>query len=94
MIEIIALFILTRQIGEMARRKGLSILRWKLYLIAAWFVAEIIGFIIAFKLFGKENLLGLMLVGLVSAFGGYLFIRAQLLKMPDSIDDDINRIGQ
>ncbi|MEO5944340.1 MAG: hypothetical protein ABIP30_05795 [Ferruginibacter sp.] len=95
MFEIIALVVLTRQIGNLAIRKGLKPGQWKLFLILAWFLAEIIGFYIGITLFGfrKDNLIPLMLLGLVSAFGGYLFIRATLLKKPDLMDDDINRIG-
>ena len=94
MLEIIALIFLTRQIGALAYRKGLKPGRWKLYLVLAWFVTEITGFIMGIAMFGKDNLLGLMLFGLICAVGGYLFIRARLLKMPDSMDDEIDRIGQ
>ena len=34
-----------------------------------------------------------MAIGLVSAFGGYLFVRAMLEKKPDVIEEEINRIG-
>ena len=44
MLEIIALVFLTRHIGTLAYQKGLKPGRWKLYLVLAWFVTEIIGF--------------------------------------------------
>ena len=93
MIEIIALIFLTRHIGIIAEKKGLSKGRWKLYTVLAWFTAEFSGFIIAFQFIGKDRLLDLMLIGLTAAFGGYLFVKATLDKMPDSMDEDINRIG-
>ena len=94
MLEIIALIFLTRQIGTLAYRKGLKPGKWKLYLVLAWFVFEIFGFILGVILFGKDNLMGLMLLGLISAVGGYLLVRARLIKMPDGFDEDIDRIGQ
>ncbi|MEO6538337.1 MAG: hypothetical protein ABIT07_05890 [Ferruginibacter sp.] len=94
MLEIIALIFLTRQIGTLAYRKGLKPGKWKLYLVLAWFVFEIFGFILGMALFGLDNLVGLMLLGLISAVGGYLLVRARLLKMPDGFDEDIDRIGQ
>ena len=94
MLEIVALFFLTRQIGTMAYRKGLKPGRWKLYLVLAWFVAEIFGFVLGMAIFGTNNLWGLMLFALACAFGGYLIVHAALLKKPDMMDDEINRIGQ
>ncbi len=94
MLEIIALVFLSRQIGTLAYRKGLKPGRWKLYLVLAWFFTEIIGFFTGVAMFGTHNLLGLMLFSLICAVGGYLFIRARLLKMPDSMDDEIEKIGK
>lgn len=96
MLEIIALVILCKQIGNLAIVKGLKPGQWKIFLILAWFVAEIAGFAIGIMVFGlrKDNLLPLMLLGLICAFGGYLFIRATLLKKPDAVNDDIDRIGR
>jgi hypothetical protein len=34
-----------------------------------------------------------MLIGVASAFGGYLFIKYILEKKPDFYEDDINSIG-
>ncbi|RYD74797.1 MAG: hypothetical protein EOP53_17605 [Sphingobacteriales bacterium] len=96
MLEIIALIFLTKNIGEKATRKGLPPGRWKLYTVLAWFGAEVLGFILGAMLFGNENLIGLMLFAMVCAVGGYLLIKYNIDKYPDnpdSLDDDINRIG-
>jgi hypothetical protein len=92
MLEIIALIYLSRKIGLLAIQKGLKPLTWKLYTIAAWIICEIIGIILAVSLFG-QNIFSIMSIGLASAFGGYLLVRAILEKKPDIVDNDINSIG-
>jgi len=93
MLEIIALIFLCKKNGDLASRKGLKPGTWKLYTVLAWIVAEIVGVIIGMMIFGQENLIGLMLLGLASAFGGYLLVRSILEKKPDPIEEDINSIG-
>ncbi|MBS1496433.1 MAG: hypothetical protein JSU03_00695 [Bacteroidetes bacterium] len=95
MLEIIALIFLSKQIARLAIQKGLKPGQWKLFLVLAWFSAEIFGLVIGATLFGfnENNIIPLMLLALACAFGGYLFIRATLLKKPDAMDDEINRIG-
>ena len=84
--------------GQTAKRKGQSAGKWKLLTVLGWVTAEFTGIILGAMFFGLDmnNLLGLGLLGLISAVGGYLFVKAQLDKFPDSdnIDDEINRIGQ
>ena len=107
MIEFFALIFLCKKNGALALSKGVSVLKWKLLTILGWFVAEVIGFIFGIMLFGKSylvnvksidsidksDLYGLMAIGLISAFGGYLLVKAALEKMPDSFEDDINKIN-
>ncbi len=93
MLEIIALIILCKKNGNLAIQKGLKSMTWKWYTVLAWLVAEIFGVVLGIALFGQDNLIGIMLLGLVSAFGGYLFIKSVLDKKPDSFEEDINRIG-
>ena len=93
MIEIIALVFLCKKNGNLAIRKGLKSRTWKLYTILAWICAEFTGIILGTILFGQNNLYGILALGLVSAFGGYLIIRSILEKKPDSLDNDIDRIG-
>jgi hypothetical protein len=93
MLEIIALYFLCKQMGQLARQKGQPAGKWKFYTIAGWFIAEILGFIMGVSFFGPSNLIGLMLIGLISAVGGYLIVKAQLEKYPDEMEDDIEQIG-
>ena len=95
MLEIIALIFLCKMNGALALKKGLKPGSWKLYTIFAWIVAEITGMVLGIIFFGfdKKDIYSLMAIGLVSAFGGYLFVRAILEKKLDVIEEDINRIG-
>ena len=107
LVDIIALFFLCKRNGILAVQKGLSAKKWKWYTIIGWFTAEIVGIILGMLLFGtsnlenlndinaleKSNFYGLAAIGLVSAFGGYLIVKAMLEKMPDAYDEDIDRIG-
>ena len=81
-------------VGRVADRKGEKPVKWQLRVVGGWIVAEMLGFMIGILMFGTDNLIGLMLFGLISAVGGYLFVKAQLDKIPDRMDDDINRIGK
>ena len=95
MFEVIALFFLCRHIGQVARRKAQPPTRWILITIGAWVTAEIAGILLAASILGTDNIIGLMLIALMSAIGGYLIVKARLDKIPDSTeDDDIDRIGQ
>jgi hypothetical protein len=93
MIEIIALIFLCRKNGQLAERKGLSPNRWKWYTVAGWVTAEFLGIILGVMLFGTMDMYGLFAIGLVSAFGGYLYVNALLKKMPDDVEEDVDKIG-
>ena len=93
MIEIIALYFLCKANGKLAAQKGLKPLTWRINTIVAWLLAEIIGVIIGFFLFGKDNLGALAAIGLISAFGGYLYIRYILDNKPNAIHDEVKRTG-
>ena len=94
MLEVIALIVLCIQNGKLATRKGLKAATWIIYTVLAWIGAEMIGVTFGLVLFGQANLIGLMLLGLVSGFGGYLFIKSLLDKIPDTYEKkDIDRVG-
>ena len=93
MIEIIALIFLCKKNGALAIQKGLPAGKWKWYTVLGWLTAEITGLIFGIMLFGNGNIYGLMGIGLISAFGGYLIVKSILEKKPDSFDEDINKIG-
>lgn len=100
MVEIIALIFLCKKNGQLALQKGLPAGRWKLYTVLYWLVAELLGVLLGVSLFGIPpqsftvgDLMGLSSIGLVSAFGGYLLVRARLENKPDmDIHDDIDTI--
>jgi hypothetical protein len=95
MLELIALFFLTREIGKLAEKKGLKPLTWKMYLVTGWLFFEIIGIFVGVMIFGMNNLISVVLVGFAFAITSYFLIKAQLNKLPDSdIDDDINHMGR
>ena len=95
MIDIIVLIFLVPYIGKLSIQKGERPLQWKIRLVAAWIVAELVGVLFGIMLFGfnMNDLTPLMLLGFISAVGGFLIVRARLLNKPDAIDDDIDRIG-
>ena len=93
MLEIIALIFLCKRNGQLAERKGLKPSTWKIYTIIAWIVAEFLGIFIGMIMFGKTNLVAVLAVGLFGAFGGYLFIRHNLERRTDYLEEDANHIS-
>jgi len=95
MLEIIALIFLTKEIGKIAAQKGLKPITWKIYTIIAWVVSEIIGVVVGVMIFGVNNVVSVILVGITFAITSFFIIKAQLYKLPDqTFDDDINNLGQ
>ena len=93
MIEIVILIFLAIKIGKMAKKKGLKQNTWVIYTVLSWIGGEFIGVIAGLAIFDKSNLVSIMLMGLAGAIGGYFIIKHKLDKLPDNVDDDINRIG-
>jgi hypothetical protein len=94
MLEIIALFFLTRQVGRIAQDKGLKPFTWKLYTVLAWFAGEILGAIFGIVIFGVDNIFSWLMVALAGAVTGYYILKSNLAKRNDvTMDDDINNIG-
>lgn len=95
MLEIIALIFLTKEIGKIAAQKGLKPITWKIYTIIAWVVSEIIGVVVGVMIFGVNNVVSVILVGITFAITSFFIIKAQLNKLPDqTFDDDINNVGR
>jgi hypothetical protein len=94
MLEIIALIFLTREIGKLAEKKGLKPITWKIYTVIGWLFSETIGILVGVMMFGMNNLVSVVLVGILFAITSYFIIKAQLNKLPDrDIDNDINNLG-
>lgn len=93
MLEIIALIFLCKKNATLATQKGLKPAPWKFYTVIAWLVAEMLGILLGIFLLGQDNLIGIISIGIISAFGGYLIIRSILDKKRDWLDEDINQVG-
>lgn len=93
MLEIIALIFLTKEVGKLAEAKGLRPLNWKIYTIIAWIFSEVLGVFVGALIFGTDNIFSVILIGLTFAITSYFIINAQLNKLPDYFDDDINNLG-
>ncbi len=94
MLEIIALIFLTREIGRLAEKKGLKPITWKIYTIVGWLISETIGIFVGVMMFGINNIVSVVLIGLTFAITSYFIIKTQLNKLPDrNIDEDINNLG-
>ena len=94
--DLIILIFLAWQIGEKAKAKGLSSLKWRWRLVLTWLGFELCGGLLGIMLFGfdKNDMIGLALFALACAFGGYLLVKATLDKIPGPVnDDDIDNIG-
>ncbi len=95
MLEIIALIFLTKEIGKISTKKGLKPITWKIYTIIAWLVSEILGIVVGVMIFGVDNVVSIILVGITFAITSFFIIKAQLSKLPDqTFDDDINNVGR
>jgi hypothetical protein len=93
MLDLIVLYFLTKEIGRLAYSKGMKPIAWKIYTIVCWLLFEVIGLFIGIMIFGKDNVFSAILIALAFAVTSYFIIKARLNKLPDSMDDDINRIG-
>jgi hypothetical protein len=83
MLDIIALFFLCKYMSKLATRKGERPRKWIWNTILGWFLAEFAGLFLGLIFFGKDNLVGLLMLGVISAIGGYLIVHAKLQKLPD-----------
>ncbi|MBX2889050.1 MAG: hypothetical protein KF829_10430 [Ferruginibacter sp.] len=91
MIEIIALFFLLRDLGNLANKKGQPQTRWIILGLVNWVFAEMMGIIIGLMIFSVNNLISVLIMGLMGGFAGYHLTRIRLNKFPDKgKKDDID----
>jgi len=94
MIEIIVLIFLTKEIGNLAARKGLKSGLWKFYMVAGWIVMELVGAFVGVMIFGPGNVISILLIAIAFAITSYFYLKANLNKRPDAdLNDDIYKIG-
>lgn len=87
MIEIIAIYLTSKNIAEIAAEKGYSKGLWRLIAILAWIIFELIGGILGFIILGEEGGLMFYLFALIGAISGILIVRKILENRP-SINDN------
>lgn len=92
--DIIVLIFLARDLGRIAKSKGLRASTWQIYLVVSWIVMEIVGIVVGLSIFGKNNLISVALVTLGFALASYFTLRSVLFKFPDRSDEDIDNIGR
>ena len=89
MLEIVALYFLTKHIGKLALQKGLKPGQWKFYTVAAWVLSELIGVIIGFLIFGLDNYFSPFMIGIAAAITSYHLLQKHLSALPDyNFNDD------
>ena len=93
MLEIIAIIFLSRKNGELAVEKGLKHSTWSFISGISWVGMEFVGAIVGYLVFGRDNLISVYILAIGMAISGYFIVRNILLKKPDPVDEDINRIG-
>lgn len=94
MLEIIALIFLSRNIANLAERKGLKRGWWRFYTVIAWFGAEVLGIFLSILIFQTEETLALLPLGWAFAIGSYFILKAVLSKKPDVADQAFEFEGQ
>jgi hypothetical protein len=92
MLDLILLIFLAIKMGNLALVKGLPSGKWRMNLVIAWVIAEMIGLAIGLLIFGKENLVSCSIIGLGCALTAYFLMHNYLHKMPDKMDEDKNNI--
>jgi len=84
MIEIVVLYFLIRNLGELAAQKGLPPLKWKINGIFAWVGGEFLGFFVILELTKTQDLILSMLFAIGTGYLFFLLLRRYLQSMPDS----------
>lgn len=92
MLEVIALYFLSKRIGLLAEQKGENPTRWKWYTIFTWIGAEIVGVLVGMLIWG-QNMYMLELAGVGFAIAGYFTLREALLKKDDVQPTDLDFDG-
>ena len=86
MLEIIALIFLSRNIANLAERKGLKRGWWRFYTIVVWFIAEFIGAFVGALIFQAEEILPILPVAWGFAIASYFILKAYLSRKPDVVE--------
>jgi uncharacterized transporter YbjL len=90
MLEIIAIIGFTKRIGLLAERKGLNKSTWKVYMVLAWFISEIIGLMLGIITFGADNVVLSLILAYALAICSYFLLKSFLDKKPDAEQDNFD----
>ena len=91
--DVVILIFLCFKIGKLAVVKGLPRWPWIWRLVGFWLLGELLGGMISFIIFGPD-LFPCFLLAIAVGAASYFIIDNYLSKLPDSINDNINNIGQ
>lgn len=96
MVDLVILIFLAWEIGNLASKKGLKAFTWRVYTVSGWLTGEIIGLAVGVTIFAPDNLVSIILMGIIFGVTSYFLIKNHLNKMPDrqSTDDDISNTGK
>jgi hypothetical protein len=83
MIEIIAIYITSKNIAEIAKEKGYSPGLWRFLAIITWVFFEFVFVFIGTILFGENSLLLIYFFALLGAFLGYYIILRRIDAKPN-----------
>ena len=79
MIELIAIYITSKNMAEIAQEKGYSKGLWRLIAILAWIIFEFIGALVGLIVFGEDGFM-FYITSIIGAFLGVFVIRKILEK--------------
>ncbi|PZF71315.1 hypothetical protein [Taibaiella soli] len=88
MLEIFIVDYLLHIVGADAKKKGLSVSRWKAYTLFTWIGLELAGICMSLFLFGELTVAGLLIAYLLPILGNVL-LRQNLKKYPDLLEDNL-----
>jgi hypothetical protein len=83
MIELIAIYISSKNIAEIAKEKGYSGGLWRFFAIISWLFFEFIGAVIGILLFGEDAGLLLYIPALIGAILGIYLVRMLIQNKPN-----------
>ena len=86
MIELIAIYLTSKNIAEIAKDKGYSKGLWRLIAILAWIIFEFIGAVFGLIMFGEDGFM-FYIPALIGAFLGVFIVRKILDSKPNVLDN-------
>ena len=95
MLEIIALYFLTKRTRGIVENKGYKPGKWQVYTVLIWIASEFIGMMFSFAFFNSDTIIAVF-SGLLTAIGTAIIFQKRIENLPDintGNDDWLNNIG-